>query len=127
MVGQRLSEEELRLAKKWYLEDNHSPKEIAERLGRDKSTMARLLVKRLAHKPPGRKRLLSEAARDRIETKVKVLVKEADGKHEVTIDRLKRSCRVNSSTRTIARALHERNIYFRKLCEKPVLTDDEKR
>ena len=48
MVGQRLSKEELRLEKKWYLEDSRSPREITERLGRDKSTMTRLLVKRVA-------------------------------------------------------------------------------
>ncbi len=52
MVGQRLSKEELRLEKKWYLEDSRSPREITERLGRDKSTMTRLLVKRVARHVP---------------------------------------------------------------------------
>lgn len=57
-------------AKKWYVEEHHNPKEITERFGRNKSAMTRLLVKHVARKPPGRKRLLSEAACSRIETKL---------------------------------------------------------
>ena len=40
MVGLQLTEEELRLAKQWYV-DGHAPSEIASRLGRNKSTLTR--------------------------------------------------------------------------------------
>ena len=86
MVGRSLSQEEVRLARQWYLVDNLSPKDNATRLGRDKSTLTRFLVKRAPRKPRGRKQLLSEATRSRIETKLKELVQAADGKHEITVD-----------------------------------------
>jgi IS30 family transposase len=40
VVGLQLTEEELRLAKQWYV-DGHAPSEIASRLGRNKSTLTR--------------------------------------------------------------------------------------
>ena len=40
----KLSDEEVRLAKLWYDEDDMEPSEIAALLRRDKSTMTRLLV-----------------------------------------------------------------------------------
>ena len=40
---------------------------------------------------------------------------------------LKRSTRLKVSTRCISDALHQRNIYFRKLREKPLLTDADKK
>lgn len=40
----KLSDEEMRLAKMWFTEDEMSPSEIADLLRRDRSTMTRLLV-----------------------------------------------------------------------------------
>ena len=40
----KMSDEEVRLARLWYKEDEVDPSEVAELLRRDKSTMARLLV-----------------------------------------------------------------------------------
>ena len=39
-----MSEDEIRLAKKWYEKDKLKASEIAERLGRNKSALTRLLV-----------------------------------------------------------------------------------
>ena len=48
---------------------------------------------------------------------------EADGQHEVTVNMLRRRARSRASNRTISDALHGRKLYFRRLREKPVLTD----
>ncbi len=61
-----MSPEEIRLAKKWYGQDV-SPSAIAERLGRTKSTLTRLLVKQVARKPQGRPEALTEAQVDFLE------------------------------------------------------------
>jgi len=125
MPGTRLSSEEIRLAKQWYVEDEETPAIIAERLGRDKSTLTRLLIKRAPRTAPGRKPLLTEAQKDRLEKKLKSMILKADGAHEVTVEMLQKSSRCKASTKTITRALHERNVYFRSLREKPVLTETD--
>ena len=52
-MGLQLTEEEPRLAKQRYV-DAHAPPEIANRLGRNKCTLTRLLVKRLPLAEPPR-------------------------------------------------------------------------
>ena len=46
MAFNRMSSEELRLAKLWYDEDGKAPLEISQLLRRDKSTITRHVVKR---------------------------------------------------------------------------------
>jgi len=50
----KLSGEEVRLAKKWCADESLSPSKIAERLGRDKSTLTRFLIKQAPRKRQGR-------------------------------------------------------------------------
>lgn len=50
-----MSAEEIRLAKTWAIHDNMSASAIAERLGRNKSTITRLLKLRSSRKGRGRK------------------------------------------------------------------------
>ena len=57
-----MSAAEIALAKKWYVEDSESPREIARRLGRSKSTLTRLLIQRKVRKRQGRKMTLDSAA-----------------------------------------------------------------
>lgn len=52
MPGATLSADEVRLAKQWAIQDSEAPSEIARRLGRNKSTITRLLKKR---SPPKRR------------------------------------------------------------------------
>ena len=52
----KMTEDEVRLARRWFVEDDIQPSEIAERLGRDKSTLTRLLVKRRTLKKQGPRR-----------------------------------------------------------------------
>ena len=125
MPGTVMSQEELRLAKDWYVNDDVTPAEIAKRLKRNKSTMTRLLCLRRPRKKLGRKPALSEAQIDALEEKLKNLIKKADGQYEVTASMLKRSARCKASVATIFKALHKRNIYFRPMRSKPVLTAED--
>ena len=121
----KMSEDEIRLAKSWYTNDNTPPSEIAARLGRDKSVLTRLLVKQSPRKKQGAPPKLTEAKVDFLVKRLNELIVKADCKYTVTVSMLKRSARVKASEKTIQTALHGRNIYFRKLREKPTLTSDD--
>ena len=121
----KLSAEEIRLARLWYIEDRLKPSEIAARLKRDKSAITRLLVKQAPRSQQGAPPKLTSAQVDFLVKRLDEMIVKADCKYAVTVVMLKRSTRVKASTRTILRALHKRNIYFRKLREKPTLTDDD--
>ena len=47
MAWSKLTDTEIKLARKWYVEDNEAAATIAERLGRDRSTITRLVIRRL--------------------------------------------------------------------------------
>ena len=51
----------------------------------------------------------------------------AKGRSHVTAKMLKRSTRMKVSARCISDALHKRNVYFRKLREKPMLTIEDRK
>jgi transposase len=121
----KMSDEEIRLAKKWYEEDNLAPSDIADRLGRNKSNVTRLLVLQAPRKKQGAPKKLTKAKVDFLVNRLDELVVKADCKYTVTVKLLKRSTRVKASERTILGALHERNIYFRRLREKPALTPED--
>ena len=120
----KMTDVEVKMAKQWYV-DGESTAEIAERLGRNQSSITRLLIKRLPRKKQGRKAVLDKSAVDKLEAKLQTMVEKADGKYEVTIAALKRASRTKASERTILKSLHDRGIYFRRLREKPVLTDQD--
>ena len=105
----KLTEEEIRLARKWYSDEQLSPSTIAQRLGRDRSVMTRLLVKKVTRKRQGRPRVLTEAQVDFLERRLDELVREANCKYTVTVLMLKKSARVKASVRAIRNALHKRS------------------
>ena len=119
---QKLSPEEIRLAKKWYEDDGLKPSVVASRLGRSKSTLTRLLVKQVARKQQGRPPLLSKAQVDFLQRRLHDMIVQANAEHRVTVAMLRKSAKIKASCRVILEALHERGVYFRKLREKPVLT-----
>ena len=119
-----MSPEEVRLAKQWYSEGS-KPSEIAFRLGRDKSVLTRLLVKQVPRKKQGRSNALTAAQVDLLVRRLDELVVKADAQYAVTVTMLRKAAKVKASVKTIQRAIHARNIYFRKLREKPVLTPDD--
>ena len=75
MVFNRMSGEELRLAKQWYDEDGKTPLEISLLLRRDKSTITRHVVKRTEQKRDGRPRALTESEVDALESLLVMLIK----------------------------------------------------
>ena len=117
----KMSEEEIRLANTWY-EKGMSCSEIAEKLGRDKSVITRLLVKQVPRKQQGRPPVFSDAQVQFMKRKLSELVRKAECKYTVTVSMLKKACKLKASLKSISRALHAEGIYFRKLREKPVLT-----
>ena len=122
MAGTSMSDDERRLALLWYTEDRMSPKSIAALLRRDKSTLTRFLVKKHVGKGRGRLKLLSPADVADLVARLEQLILEADRQYEVTLRDLKAHTGCTASLRTIQRALHSLNIYFRPLRQKPLLT-----
>ena len=121
----KLSAEEQRLAKKWYSEDNMKPCEIARLLRRDKSTLTRLLVKQVERKKQGRPRVLSNADIDFLERRLHELIVKSMGKYHVTAAMVKCSARCKASVKAMQLAFRIRRIFFRKMREKPLLTEDD--
>ena len=111
-----MSPEEQHLASKWYCEQGKSLSAIAGLLGRDKSTLNRLLVKQVSRKKQGRPSVLSEADIDFLQRRLHELIVKSMGKYHVTAAMVKRSTRSKSSMKAIRLAFRKRKI-FRK-CER---------
>ena len=120
----KMSTEEIRLAHTWY-EEGVVPSEIAEWLDRDKSVITRHVVQKLPRKKQGRKPALTEAQIDFLVRRLEEMIKTARCKYHVTAKMLKRSARYKVSERKVRDALHSRGIYFLKMREKPLLTEDD--
>ena len=121
-----MSADERKWAKNWYSQGNQ-PSEIASMLGRDTSSITRLLCVQRPVKKQGRPSALTKAQIDFLERKLDQMIVKADGRHTVTVEMLQKAAKIHASCRTILRALHARNIFFRKLREKPVLTPEDVR
>ena len=117
-----MSPEEQRLASKWYCEQSKPPSDIAALLGRDKSTLTRLLVKQVSRKKQGRPPVLTEADIDYLERRLHELLVKSKGKYHVTAAMVKRNARSKASVKAIQLAFRKRRIFFRKMREKPLLT-----
>ena len=112
MAFNRMSSEELRLAKLWYDEDGKAPLEISQLLRRDKSTITRHVVKRTHQKRDGRPRALTESEVDALESLLVKMIKKANREYEVTLEMLRKGAKCRASVKTIQRELHKRNIYW---------------
>ena len=113
----KLATEEIRLASEWY-EDGESCKEIADKLGRDKSVITRLLVKQVGRKAQGRPLLLTPAKVAFLKRKLTELVQKADARYTVTAAMLKKACNLKQSVKSIQRALHKEGVYFSETSRK---------
>ena len=91
MAFNRMSSEELRLAKQWYDEDGKTPLEISQLLRRDKSTITRHVVKRTHQKRDGRPRALTESEVDALESLLVKMIKKANREYEVTLEMLRKA------------------------------------
>ena len=84
--------------------------------------MTMLLCMQKDPKKLGRPKALATAQVDLLERRLDELIVKVDGTTTITVDTLKKATKSKASTHCILRALHKRNIYFRKLREKLVLT-----
>lgn len=123
-VFTKMSSEEIRLANMWYKEDDMEPKEIAELLHRDKSTVTRHLFHKHIGKQ-GPKPYFTGAEITWLVKETKGLIKKANGRSRVTAAVIKKKLKLEASTWTILRALHSKGVYFRKNREKPVLSTED--
>ena len=73
----KLSSEEIRLAKQWYAEDV-AASDIAERLGRDKSTITRLVVQQVERRSLGRRASLTPAQVDFLARRLDELIRQPE-------------------------------------------------
>ena len=119
-----MTEQEIQLARTWY-DEGVAPSEIAERLGRSKSVLTRLLVQQVPRKKQGRPHKLKQAQVNQLKRTLNSLVKKANCQYTVTAAMVKKAMRLKVSDRLIRDTLHEQKIYFRKLREKPVLTPED--
>lgn len=85
MAWSKMSDAEVKLARKWYVEDDESTATIAERLGRNQSTLTRLLVQRKARKVQGRPPALTTVAVDRLEKRLSGMIMKATVAVEFTL------------------------------------------
>ena len=111
------------LAERWYTE-HVPPSEIAKRLGRSKSTITRHVIKKLPRKAQGRPPVLTEAQVDYLVITLDKMIRAQNAESVVTASMLRRATRTKACTRVIRKALAQRNIRFRPLREKPVLTGE---
>ena len=89
------------MAKRWYHDDGIKPSEIADRLGRSKSVLTRLLVKQMPRKKQGRAPLLSKAQVDYLQKRLHEMVVQANAEHRVTVDMLRKTTKVKAGCRVI--------------------------
>ena len=108
----KLSDQEIQQAKQWY-DDGDPCSEIADKLGRDKSVITRLLVKQVPRLQQGRPTALTKGNIAFMKRKLAQLVKAADCRYTVTVAMLKKACNFKVSQRCITTALHNEGIYFR--------------
>lgn len=101
------------------------PKQIAEHLGRERSTITRLLGNTGPDPRRGRPPALSDAQVARAIRLMEKMIAEVDGEREVTIDMVRRRARLSCTNRTLLDRFHTKGIYFRNLREKPVLTPED--
>jgi transposase len=123
-----MSEEEKRLAWIWSHEDNEDVSEIASRLRRDETSIRRFVKSgKFDTQRHGRPRALTEQQIDRLVAFVNLEVKKAKGEYAITQDFIHRRFRPKVCVRVIAEALHQRGMWFHKLREKPLLTEEDVR
>ena len=123
-----MSGEEKRLAKLWHYTDKVHVAEIARRLHRNESTHWDFFkVPDSESRGVGRKAALDDEDTDRLVGLVEEMVTQADTRWTVSMDLIQARFRPRVCRRVLQDALHQRKMWFHKLREKPVLTDEDVR
>ena len=102
-----------------------SPTRIAEDLGRNISSITRLLAQKVAPKASGRPPALTDADVTKLCAALDRMVDEADVGYEVTLAMLMKKAKPKACRKVVAGALHRRGYKFFDLRQKPVLTPED--
>jgi len=122
----RMSPDEKRIAREMHFDRKMRPTDIAAALGRDLSSVCRLLAQKKAPQPIGRPKALTDSQIDHVVEVLEKMIDEADACYEVTLPMVMRRCRLTKHCeRVVANALHKRGYWFRKLRSKMILTPDD--
>ena len=95
---------------------------IALAVNRNKSTVYSALDKTWTTSKRGRPDLLSKAQVNLLVRTTRAMIKKAAAKKEVTLAMIKKKSKLKVSAKVLRKALHKRNIRFRKMRSKPLLT-----
>ncbi len=117
----RMTAEEKRLVREMRHDRHMCPQDIADALGRNKSSITRCLAQKRPVKM-GRPVALSPKQIAQLVKLVDKMVEDADADYEVTLPMVHRRSRLKCSERTISRALRSQGYRFFALYEKMILT-----
>ena len=122
-----MTDSEKDLLDKWHAEGKTAT-DVAEALGRDLSVVARHF-KRLGEGAEligaGRPPALSPEDKERIVQTASSMIEAADSEWQVTAAMIREALKLKCCDRVIINALHEHNIYFHDMREKPVRTEQD--
>jgi len=124
----RMSPVEVDMVRRMHTEQKIAPKDIGLATGRDVSVIYRrlkLLKAMKSKRRPGRPNSITEKQADKMEAMLKRMVKKANAQEEITVGMLATRCGIEACDKTVLNKMHERGIWFRKLRNKPLLTDDD--
>ena len=121
----RMTEDEKRIVREMHSERLMSPTDIAAAVGRDLSSICRLLAQKKPPNPSGGREALSKEQVDRAVKILDDMIDKADGCAEVTLGMLKKRCKFKCCDRVLFKAIHLRGYWFRTLRKKMILTPDD--
>jgi hypothetical protein len=121
----RMGPDEKRLVREMHFDRHMRPTDIAKAVGRDLSSICRLLAQKKAPNPSGGRAALSTQQIDRAAKVLEEMIDKADGCAEITVPMLKKRCRFACCDRVLLDALHKRGYWFRTLRKKMILTPDD--
>ena len=101
------------------------PSSVARALGRDLSCVCRLFKQKKAPKPSGRPVQFTDAMAERTIEVLEEMITKADANQEVTLQMVMRRCRIKVCEKVVAKALHKRGYWFRRLRSKMILTPED--
>ena len=118
---------EAELMKRWY-KQGKPINDIAELLGRDRTTVSEHVHTDSNNEPPnpvGRPRKIQDKEWSKLEKALHALVSRAKAQKEVTMAMVIKKARLNVCEKVAREAFHAHDIYFHKIFEKPVLEPED--
>ena len=121
----RMTPEEKRIVREMHSQRLMSPSSIATAVGRDLSSICRLLAQKKPPNPSGGRPALCKEQVDRAVKVLEDMIDKADGCSEITLAMLKKRCKLKCCERVLFNAIHARGYWFRTLRKKMILTPDD--